>query len=470
MRNTNEARVRRPAGRRWLAGAGALALALGAAACDTESLVELQDPDLITTPTVFEPENVDIVRNGALFEFARAMGGVANNNETPGYVGVSGYLSDEMVHVSSWGTFRQIDGRQMFDNNGQVQDVYHWMHRARNLAEQASDLYDVAAPADAAENQALLKALSGYIYVMFGEGFCGNVPFSSAPLGEQMVMAPGITTAATLDSAIVRFDQAIALAGAAGASADDYLALARLGKARALQNLGDLSAAAQVAAQVPADFVYAVQYSTGSSGQQNGFHWHNNLERRSSPWTSEGDSPYTVDYFQRGTPAVSADPRIAVDSAGIGGSTNLPWYVQLKYPALGSDIPLGTGTEARLIVAEADLNGGATAGSAAAGNWLAILNELRTDVGLGALTDPGAAEDRVRLLYEERALWMWLTGHRLGDMRRLVREYGYPANTVYPTGTTVWGVPYGTDVVMPVPEAERNNPEYNPGMCDLGEA
>ena len=28
------------------------------------------------------------------------------------------------------------------------------------------------------------------------------------------------------------------------------------------------------------------------------------------------------------------------------------------------------------------------------------------------------------LLFSERAFWMFATGHRLGDMRRLIRQYG----------------------------------------------
>ena len=469
MRHTNEAGERRAAGHRWLAGAAALALAVGTAACDTESVVELQDPDLITTPTVLEPENVEIVRNGALYEFARGMAGVANNNETPGYYGLSGYMSDELVHVSTWDSFRQIDGRDVFENNGQVEDTYHWLHRARNLSEQAYQLYEQAEGAENPEaNQAMLKALSGYVYVVFAEGWCGNVPFSEAPLGEQMIMRPGIGTQAMLDSAMVRFDEAIALAESAGA--EQYLALARTGKARALQNMGELSQAGAVAAQVPEGFVHEIGYSQASSGQQNGFHWHINLERRAAPWTKEGDSEYTIRYFDRGTPAQSVDPRVSVDSAGVGGSSTLPWYVQLKYPELGSDMTLANGTEARLIVAEADLAGGATAGSDAAGNWLAILNDLRSDIGMEALGDPGSADERVRLLYEERAYWLWLTGHRLGDMRRLVREYGFTPGTVYPVGQTVWGVPYGDDVSLPVPEQERNNPQYDPSMCVTDEA
>src|SRR5581483_874628 len=105
---------------------------------------------------------------------------------------------------------------------------------------------------------------------------------------------------------------------------------------------------------------------------------------------------------------------------------------------------MASGVEARLIEAEAAL----AAGDA---SWLTILNRLRTDgtfttaphpgdptvtdttwgpgvgavlfpnglPGLRPLTDPGTPAARVDLLFAERAAWLFLTGHRLGDMRRL---------------------------------------------------
>jgi hypothetical protein len=50
-------------------------------------------------------------------------------------------------------------------------------------------------------------------------------------------------------------------------------------------------------------------------------------------------------------------------------------------------------------------------------------------------------------------------------MRRLVRQYGRDANTVYPIGQTINGSPYGNDVVLPIPFQERNNPNDTQGTC-----
>ena len=82
-------------------------------------------------------------------------------------------------------------------------------------------------------------------------------------------------------------------------------------------------------------------------------------------------------------------------------------------------------------------------------------------------TTQSAAVDQY---FQERAYWTWLTGHRLGDMRRLVRQYGRDAETVFPTGLVAnSGTPsitqnlsgsYGTATSMIVPFSERNNPNY----------
>ena len=52
------------------------------------------------------------------------------------------------------------------------------------------------------------------------------------------------------------------------------------------------------------------------------------------------------------------------------------------------------------------------------------------------------------------------TAHRLGDMRRLVRQYGRAQNTVFPTGEYHKGGEYGSDVNFPVSSDERNNPKF----------
>jgi starch-binding outer membrane protein, SusD/RagB family len=107
--------------------------------------------------------------------------------------------------------------------------------------------------------------------------------------------------------------------------------------------------------------------------------------------------------------------------------------------------------------------------------WLQILNALRTDgtqtggvfnpgggnvAGLAPLTDPGSDSARVSLLFRERAFWLFLTGHRQGDMRRLIRQYGRPTETVFPTGPYYLGGTYKTAVAFE-PFGEAFNPNFH---------
>jgi hypothetical protein len=136
--------------------------------------------------------------------------------------------------------------------------------------------------------------------------------------------------------------------------------------------------------------------------------------------------------------------------------------------------------------AEADLRAGGS-------NWLTILNTLRTTsttctvlttpctapagtggvAGLPLLVDPGlqslppgktAMDVRVDLLFRERAFWLFGTGHRLGDLRRLIRQYGRDPESVFPTGTyTIPGgasTVYGPDVTAVISRLELNNPNF----------
>src|SRR5438552_351346 len=137
---------------------------------------------------------------------------------------------------------------------------------------------------------------------------------------------------------------------------------------------------------------------------------------------------------------------------------------------------------ASIVKARALVNRGRFAAAAAAvaddaTTWLTKLNQLRGDAALlptpvdtsyrpvrgttlASLADPVLDTARVSLLFSERAFWMFSTGHRLGDLRRLVRQYARPIESVYPTGSYVKGGLYGTAVSLPIPLDEQNNPQF----------
>jgi len=141
-------------------------------------------------------------------------------------------------------------------------------------------------------------------------------------------------------------------------------------------------------------------------------------------------------------------------------------------------VTLASGIEAQLITAEAALQAND------ATTWLTIINSLRTNTtlypapqtgftqsaNLTNLAQPADSIARTNVMYSERAFWLFSTGHRLGDMRRLVRPttaggYGRVVNSVYPNGAWFKGGNYGDAIQMVLPVEELNNPNYH-GCAD----
>jgi hypothetical protein len=441
------------------------AIVLGLSACKTESLVDLQNPDLITGAVARDSANAEQLYNGVLFEFGRAISGAAATNDNPGIFGISGLMADEMWYASTFSTMQDIDARDLTDvTNGVLGTVFQRIHRARNLADRTFAQFN-AIGLDDDPRTAQMANYAGYTFLFLAENFCSGVPVSSTSLTGELVFGSPLTTQQMLDSATARFNAALSIANAAGDAQEANLA--RVGLGRTLLDAGDFAGAAAAVAAVPSNFVYNVGYSASSTGQNNGIWQHINSERRSSVASQEGVNGLM--FFARGDAAATGqpstntiDPRVPVDSVGEGIGLHIPLYFQHKYNTRGAPIPLATGTEARLIEAEAALNAGGAGSSA---TYLTTLNNLRTAAGLGTLADPGTATGRVDQFFKERAFWLWLTGHRLSDLRRLVRQYGRPAESVFPTGTTIFGESYGTDVNLPIPFQERNNPNATSGAC-----
>lgn len=431
--------------------AGLAFLALTASGCDLDSLIQLQDPDLITLPIVQDTAALPQIRNGVLFEFARAYAGEPSNasGADPGQIVQSALLSDEMWAASTFTTHHEIDRRRIDLTNGTLLGGFRYLQRARNLAETAGALFE-ASPRVGSSDHALVINLAGFTYILFAENYCSGVPFSQQPFTGEAVFGEPQTTEQILNTAITRFDEALGLAGTANDVQQRNLAL--LGKARALLDLGRFAEAAQTAAQVPSDFLFVIEYGERETSQNNAVFFFNTQAQRVSAASGEGING--LRYFNRGNTAVQIDPRVPVDSLGFGSGRELPLYRQLAFPSRGAPIPLASGVEADLIEAEALLEGGQSAA------YLPILNALRAEVELPALSDPGSPAARVDQFFQERAFWLWLTSHRLGDLRRLVRQYGRAASDVFPVGVTIDGDPYGPDVNLPIPSDEVNNPNF----------
>jgi hypothetical protein len=157
------------------------------------------------------------------------------------------------------------------------------------------------------------------------------------------------------------------------------------------------------------------------------------------------------------------DPRLPLDSLRVAADGE-PFMVPRRYNAATHTVVLASGIEARLIEAEALLAANDVEG------WADKLNDLRANAITPAIPDLTAdstttatPELRLRVLFRERAFWLFGTGHRQGDLRRMVRQYDLRQDEVYPVGPYYLpGVRYGTDVTVPIPPQEREgNPYYN---------
>lgn len=419
-------------------------------ACSLDEMLEVEDVDVTTPDALFDPANLASVRALGIGDFSVAFGGAGTNE---GVVGFSGVMADEFQHIGSWQWIREADTRIVSEDNPGVTDVFRALHRARASTEIATEAYEAIEP-DTPEH-AEQVSLHGYTYVFFAENFCSGVPFSSSDAGRYTYGSP-LPTDSVFNRAIASFDQALAVAQAAGSETQENLA--RVGKARVLMGLDRYDEAAALVADVPVGFLYESEHSENTGRQNNGV-FAVTLNRRE----------YGLSHIEGGNGAsfrpTPTDPRLPFTVGERAFDTTLRAYEQGKYPSRASAIALASGIEAALIRAEAALGRGASE------DYLSTLNELRAAVpGLEPLADPGSAAARVEQFFEERALWLFGTGNRMSDLRRLVRQYGLSESDVFPSGAYVRermdgslspSGTYGSDVSWPVPFDERNNPNFD---------
>lgn len=426
---------------------GAVLLALVLVACDTETLLEVPDPDVATPATVLTKENLPAVRAAAVGDFM-----VAYNGTGDGQISMSALFTDELIWAETFPTRFEVDVRSIAVTNVTMEGIFRNLHRARISAVRAKEGYIALDPTNVIPLAEMLN-LEGMAYVYFGENYCNGVPFSRLVAGVEEFGSP-ISNADMFNAALVKFDSAITVLGTLSSTAANNMRdFARVGRGRALLNLNQPANAAAAVAGVPTAFSYSIAHSENSGRQNNGLF---NLVydgRRFGVGELEGGNglPYRTD-------AAAGDPRVPntrlTGSSGTGFDGVTPLFSQQKYAIRSAPSPVINGTEARLIEAEADFRAGGV-------TWIVTLNNLRTAGGVpGTLTIQATAAANEDIIFKERAYWLWLTSHRLGDMRRLVRQYGRSAGTVYPTGNYFKGGLYGPDVNFPIPFDEKNNPNF----------
>lgn len=429
----------RTAGARRLLVVGAAVALLGACDSLTSPLLKANNPDIINPSDLATPDGAEALRVGALGRLTQMTTGVDPVTGNEGVFLLGGLLGDEWRSGDTFQQRNETDQRNIDSTNSFMNSAWRTVGRARVSALQALAALRQYKPLPK-DYQGQMWFVVGFAENQAAEAFCSGIPFSNGS-GATPEFGDPLTTTQAFTQAAASFDSALA-------NAPDTLRFkyaAMVGKGRALLNLKQYAAAAAAVATVPTNFTYSVTHSLTTSDNAN-WSLNNNIKR------------YVVGNRDGGNGlnfATAADPRLPTQAGGNDFEGKPGFVAQLKY-ARSSPTVIASGVEARLITAEAQLD----ATPADTTTWLRTLNTLRATASLPALADPGTPNGRVDLLFRERAFWMFGTGHRQGDLRRLIRQYGRPPETVFPTGVFPKGGNYGTDVALPIPASERTNPKY----------
>ena len=406
---------------RWLRNCTA-AVALGSIellqAC--QGVLDVSLPGKVPAAALASPGLATTLVNGAQADFECAF---------TEYVHDTGLWSNELLNSSANGEVVGWGARLATNDNGILPcqtaaatlgnyAVYVPLQTARVQAETAittlDGFTDTAVPT---RSQLTATALlyAGYAYTLLGEAYC-QVATGPEPL---------ITPAAALALAEARFTRGMAAATTLGNAAQ--LNAFRVGRARVRLDLkNNAGAAADAKLVTPSSFVYNATYATQPVRRYN---------TTVAAGTINAHESIAPEYRGLTVGAVT-DPRVPVikDPTRANGQDGVtPLWIQKKYTALDSPLPLATWDEAQLILAEAEPASAITA-----------LNALRTKYSLPAYVGTGTLSD----IQEERRRTLFLDGHRIGDMLR----YGIP----FATGKNQKGVSYGNLTCLPLPPSETN--------------
>jgi starch-binding outer membrane protein, SusD/RagB family len=431
--------------------------------CDLKkSLLSPQQPGVIGPTSVTTPTGAEALRVGALGAFkAWVAGGGANFANLPM---MADLVTDVWASGDTQSQHNETDQRSAQSANGVLAGAYSSVQQARGFALTAiAALREYVTPPPADKIGELYFAM-GFAELQMSEVFCNGIPFGSMVNGVPTYTQP-ITNADGFRLAIARFDTA--LAGLTGTSAST-VAIRRvnqIAKARAQIALGDYAAAAATVADVPTSYQYLLTFSLTTTAPE--LYILNGIQPSRFV---VGDSFAIINgapsLIRNALPFASAnDPRVPVTGStsntlrAFDGST--PWVGQRLYGQT-DPFPVLTGIDARLIEIEARINANDFAGAFASLNALRTTPQVignKTIAAMAPLTNAPTTKDAaLTIFFREKAFWQFGRGQRLGDLRRLIRQYGRTEATTFPEGGFHKApFTFGNDINLPVPDSEKTN-------------
>jgi hypothetical protein len=254
----------------------------------------------------------------------------------------------------------------------------------------------------------------------------------------------------------------------------------RVLKARTQVAMGRYAEARQTVQSIDGGFQYTMRIAFDDGTRtEPGYRYHKFVGS-----ISDHEGINGLPYRSSGDPRTKATPLTYITGATM-------WYPVKYVTTDSSTFVLASGIEAKLILAEAAFQDNDPQ------QMLTILNALRTNgtvtvettplpdgaeridtlwnagiggvAGLRPLQLPPTSAELRQLLFSERAAWLFLTGSRQGDLRRLVRKYGLDREQAYPTG--IYTIPgytdvYGTDISFSLDAKEFRNPLFTGCQSD----
>ena len=424
--------------RRFVPGAKRAALLAGlVATAGCNEFLVAENPSAIEADALTDIRYANLITNGVIGEFQSAFGYLAYWN---------GVFSDELNNRAGFFEEPLIDLRDVTETNGTFSFfMYGNIHRTRWLADDGVSRLKTVLADSAGRDVRVARTLAygGYAYLYLAEMMCNSPIDVSAPKTPDELTADALTrfneavTVATAAKAAAVPNSAIALA------ADSVRWFALVGAARASLYINNTAAAAgfaqTVVAEAPANWEFRVYYSANSARENNWF-WNRLTSSTSGSMVNTPFQNITGDPRLPRVTTVGA--RLHVPLSPIGFSS---WNNTVAGAAFTTDgfQRIASRLEAEYIVAEV---AGPTAETGTFVN-------ARRAVGLQAAVSL-SGDSLMAELRDQRKRDLYLSNHRLGDLRRYKRFLNVDEFQTghYPGSTS--GQVYSTATCYPLPLAE----------------
>jgi hypothetical protein len=234
--------------------------------------------------------------------------------------------------------------------------------------------------------------------------------------------------------------------------------------------LGNYSQAASIAATVDPDFVFVAEYSSNDPSQYNGVYEWTYGDGHTLRWTV-GDGTEPSRNFEKfafydewvAVGLIDPDP----GGAFVPFNTSVAVQLQLIYGGGGSPpnaigqaapIMIASGFEADMIRGEAAYRSGDMAGAEAIINARITTGDNPFGKAFAPVVFTGDFATDIAEIGRAYLSGLWLTGYRLGFVRRVIRNDGVDLYPVTP----------GSDTAFPMSEQEIDNNPNASQVCPSG--